>query len=82
MGPAPIRGQLVYSFARGRFVHNSLFQSLSSTGLAGTNLRESLKVDINSPQSVNQQTNNTFNIKPTGDRNLQLLLAARRKNTS
>ena len=32
MGPAPIRGQLVYSFARSCFVHIKLFQRLSSTG--------------------------------------------------
>jgi hypothetical protein len=32
MGPAPIRGQLVYSFARSRFVHNNLFKRLPSTG--------------------------------------------------
>ena len=30
---------------------------------------------------VNKQTNNTFNIKPTGDRDHHLLLAAQRKNT-
>ena len=30
MGPAPIRGQLAYSFARSRFVHNNLFQTLPS----------------------------------------------------
>ena len=57
---------------------------LSCLWLAGTNLRESLRVENNTwrwSKNVNKQTNNTFNIKPTGDRDLHLLLAARRKNT-
>ena len=35
-----------------------------------------------SPYIVNKQTNKTFKLKPTGDRILQLLLAAQRKSTS
>jgi hypothetical protein len=42
---------------------------------------ESLRVG-DCPYSVNKQANNKFDIKPTVDRNPQLLLAACRKNTS
>ena len=58
---------------------------LSCLWLAGTNIRESLRVDNNTwRQSIKckKQTNNTFNLKTTGDRDLQLFLAAQRKNTS
>ena len=58
---------------------------LSSLWLAGTNITESLKfyqTREDSPQSVNKQTNNTFNKQPTGDRDRQLLREYQRKNTS
>jgi hypothetical protein len=53
--------------------------------LAGTNLRESLRVNNNTWRqviNVNKETTNTFNNKPTGDGYLQLLIAGHRKNTS